>query len=90
MNIRTEAPQLDLLTLARLDSQWIGIHPLVCRNVCRFRRVRKNVEYRRLIDDREECDGRHDLLQNIPDFGLYLGFRFGRGAVANALVNGIE
>lgn len=87
MNIRTEAPQLDLLTLARLDSQRIGIHPLVCRNICGFRRVRKNVEYRRFIDDWKECDGRHYLLQDIPDFGLYLGFRSGRRSIMNALVS---
>lgn len=36
MNIRAEAPQLDLLALACLDSKRISVHPLVRRYISRF------------------------------------------------------
>lgn len=54
MNIRAEAPQLDLLALTRFYSQRIRIHPFIRRDVSRFVGIHENVEHRWLVDDRQK------------------------------------
>lgn len=76
MHICAEAPELDLLAFARLNRQWVGVHPLVCGNVGRFRRVRQYIEHSRLLDDGEEGHRGDDLLEDGTDFCLNLGFGF--------------
>lgn len=74
MHVRAEAPQLDLLTLTRLDRERIRIDPLVCGHVRRVMRVRQDVEHGRIVDDGQKRHRRHDLFENIPDLSLDLGF----------------
>lgn len=78
MHICTKAPKFDLLALRRLDRERVRIHPLVRGNVHRLRRVRQDVEHRRLVDDRQERHRRHYLLQDRPDFCLDLALGLGR------------
>jgi hypothetical protein len=72
MDVSAEAPQFDLLALARFDRQGVGIYPLVRGDISRFRSVGKDIEDCRLIDDRQEGHSRHDLFQNISYLCLNL------------------
>lgn len=76
MDIRTKAPQLHLLTLARFNCQWVCIYPLIRGYICRFGCICQNIEYGRLVDYRKECDCGDNLFEDISDFGLNFGFGF--------------
>jgi hypothetical protein len=86
MHVSAEAPKLDLLALARFNRQRVRVHPLVCRYIGGFGRIRKNVENRRLVDDRQERYRRYDLLQDGPNLRLYLRLRLW-GSPANRATN---
>jgi hypothetical protein len=73
VDVRAEAAELHLLTLARLDGERIGIHPLVCGHVRRLVRIRQYVEDRWFLYDREKGHSGHDLLQYVPNFCLDFG-----------------
>jgi hypothetical protein len=82
MDIRTKAPQLHLLTLSRLNSQWVRIYPLIRRYIRGFGRICQDIKYGRLVNYREEGNGRNNLFEDISDFGLYFGFGLGWGPVS--------
>jgi hypothetical protein len=68
MDIRAETPHLDLLALARLNSQGVRVNPLPSRYICRLGGICQNVEDCRLVDDGQVCHHRNNLLENRPDF----------------------
>ena len=61
VHIRTEAAQLDLLTLACLDRQWIRVYPLVGRHISRVMSIGQYVEDSGIVDDREKSHRGDDL-----------------------------
>lgn len=76
MYVGAEAPELHLLALARLNRQWVRVHPLIRRNVGGLGRVGQNVEYSRFLDDGQKGHRGNDLLENGADFCLNFGFGF--------------
>ena len=72
MNIRAEASQLHLLTLARLDCQRVCINPFISGHLGRLRGVSEDVEDSWLVDDWQEGHTRHDLLEDGSNFRLNL------------------
>lgn len=81
VNIRGKAPQLHLLALAGLDCQRIRINPLVSGNLGRLRGIGEDVEDCWLVYNWQEGHTRHDLLENGPNFCLYLFLGFCRNRV---------
>lgn len=77
MDISTKAPQFHLLALPCLNSQRICVYPLIRRHICRLECICQNVEYRRLINYREEGDCRNYLFEDITNFSLNFGLGFG-------------
>jgi len=77
MRIGAEASQFHLLALTRLDCQGVGIYPLIRRNVGGFGGISEDVEDCGLVDDRQEGHCRNNLLEDVPNLRLDLGFWFG-------------
>ena len=75
VNIGTKASHLHLLALASLNSQRIRVNPFVGRYIRRVRRVRKDIEHSRFVDDGQVGYHRDNLLEDRPylrlDFGLW-------------------
>ena len=74
VNISAEATQLHLLALARLDRMRVCVHPLIGRNISRFRCVRQDVEHRRFGYHRQIRLRSCNVSQDGLDFRLYLRF----------------
>lgn len=81
MNVRTEASQFHLLTLACLDRQRVRIHPFISRHLGRLRGVSEDVEDGWFVDNWQKGHTGHDLLEDRSNFGLNLFLGLCRNSV---------
>ena len=81
MNIRAEASQFHLLTLACFDCQRVCINPFIGGHLGRLRGIGEDVKDSWLIDDWQEGHTGHDLFEDGSDFCLNLFLGFGRNRI---------